>query len=559
MRLRLGASALASTLLAASVARAQAPLYLVDSPFDPPTVTTIYAVDPITGLLTARGSIGSAYTPILALAAADGTTLYAAGTDNAGAVCRGSTFSCLLLKIVLDPVSTIPTSVEVVGPIENGTTPLAGVAGMTFRNDGTLYAHSQDDSGLYTIDPATAQADFVGTVTTELHGGDLTFDADDRLTLWTNGVGSTAGLYEVDPATAIATLIDPESGFNLAGLASLGHSNVLYGANVLTDRLYTIDPVTGLTGTNVLLTLGGQRFDHKRGDLDSPFCVDDAACDDLDTCTVDRCTAGGCRHLFEDATCDGIDDDCDALFDEDYASLATVCGVGACTATGSTSCVTGSVVDSCVPGSPASDDTICNGIDDDCDGTIDEDGDPDGDGIGSCFDNCPGIPNPGQENVDADASGDACDCAPADPTNAPPVEVGDTLAVSNAGGTTRLTWVGASIPERFNVYRGVRRRNTAWSYNQYCVASRISEASAEDPLTPLPGNVFFYVVSRVGCGESALARDGDGQAIPNGDPCPSTGQDADGDGVEQAIDNCPAVPNPSQSDGDGDGIGDACE
>src|SRR5207244_11762066 len=37
-------------------------------------------------------------------------------------------------------------------------------------------------------------------------------------------------------------------------------------------------------------------------------------------------------------------------------------------------------------------------------------------------------------------------------------------------------------------------------------------------------------------------------------PCP----DADGDGVCDASDNCPADPNPDQQDADGDGVGDAC-
>jgi hypothetical protein len=35
--------------------------------------------------------------------------------------------------------------------------------------------------------------------------------------------------------------------------------------------------------------------------------------------------------------------------------------------------------------------------------------------------------------------------------------------------------------------------------------------------------------------------------------------DIDGDGVQDAADNCPAVVNPGQADGDGDGAGDACD
>lgn len=35
--------------------------------------------------------------------------------------------------------------------------------------------------------------------------------------------------------------------------------------------------------------------------------------------------------------------------------------------------------------------------------------------------------------------------------------------------------------------------------------------------------------------------------------------DADGDGVADSGDNCPALPNPAQGDGDGDGVGDVCD
>lgn len=56
---------------------------------------------------------------------------------------------------------------------------------------------------------------------------------------------------------------------------------------------------------------------------------------------------------------------------------------------------------------------------------------------------------------------------------------------------------------------------------------------------------------------SLLLQEGDDGGDPDPDPEPDS--DADQDGVPDALDNCPAEPNPNQFDSDGDGHGDACD
>lgn len=67
-----------------------------------------------------------------------------------------------------------------------------------------------------------------------------------------------------------------------------------------------------------------------------------------------------------DEVCDGADNDCDGSVDEDYTPYT--CGTGSCER--DSTCTDG--VEACTPGDPEPE--VCDGVDNDCDGETDEDG-----------------------------------------------------------------------------------------------------------------------------------------------------------------------------------------
>jgi hypothetical protein len=68
--------------------------------------------------------------------------------------------------------------------------------------------------------------------------------------------------------------------------------------------------------------------------------------------------------------CNGEDDNCDGQVDEGLGSFS--CGIGACKTTVA-ACASGGNVNACVPPTKPQGDATCDGVDDDCDGAIDED------------------------------------------------------------------------------------------------------------------------------------------------------------------------------------------
>ncbi len=85
-----------------------------------------------------------------------------------------------------------------------------------------------------------------------------------------------------------------------------------------------------------------------------------------------------------------------------------------------------------------------------------------------------------------------------------------------------------------------------------------SEANADNGSCIYPDDVF------VDCDNDCIIGDSDGDSFCDGiDNCPENGNvsqsDSDDDGVGNACDNCATVYNPDQLDSNGNGIGDACD
>ena len=250
----------------------------------------------------------------------------------------------------------------------------------------------------------------------------------------------------------------------------------------------------------------------------------------LDGLLVDSCESG--TGDVVDATCDGVDDDCDGVTDDDYVSMGTFCGTGACEATGSTSCVDGSIVNSCSEGVAAATDAGCDGVDDDCDGVTDQDfvGAPTTCGVGACaasgttscaggvvVDSCVEAPALGALDMNCDGVDDDCSGEADEDFSVTPTACGTGACAS----TGQLTCSGGGLVDTCSAGTGSATDATCNGVDDDC-----SGLTDED-----------YVVTPTSCGIGACASTGQltcsgGDVVNTCSAGSAAGNDATCDGVD---------------------------
>ncbi len=320
---RLALTALALLVVLPATTRSETIFYL-DS--DGVSASTLFSVEPSTGELTSLGALPVAS---YALAAPTDRILFMATLD-------GHLFQ-------LDVASFALTDM--------GPTGLSNVVGLD-TSGGDLYATDEASDMLYRIDlaplttTAIGQLHLAGGTPIALQGGDIAQDSAGGWYLWTN---STRQLFRFDLATLVAEPIAVSQDVGtLTGLAFARNLGALVGASGLPGgdaTLFLIDPAGAQAPKAVQPCVSCPTpYPLRYGDLAVSRCLDldgDGFSPAGGDCGPVDCNDGDpAVHPRATEVCNGQDDDCNGVIDDEPAASAScssscelegICTAGACT------------------------------------------------------------------------------------------------------------------------------------------------------------------------------------------------------------------------------------
>ena len=191
---------------------------------------------------------------------------------------------------------------------------------------------------------------------------------------------------------------------------------------------------------------------------------------------------------LSDANCDGLDNNCNGSIDEYFVSPSpTTCGLGACASSGEANCVDGVLYDTCTPGTPSAE--TCNGIDDNCDGTVDN---------------------------------------PAAPSGTSAV-----VLQNLGGGAARLNWSAVPTATKYDLVRGSLQglKSSGGDFSVAttdCLGDDLLVTTADDGTVPAANQGLFYLIRAANCGASGSYNSGapsqagsrDAEIAASGHACP---------------------------------------